>query len=128
MSVPLLLAGWSRRCALGEATPEDVGRAPQSPALEDRDGWVSYSYNEPLASWEFVRDYGMLVNEAAMSTCWYQRDACMEEVVQRSRVIDEQISTLVLIRRDPTRCLGGKVVPACRTHPVLAQTPTCHLG
>ena len=66
-----------------EATPEDVVALAKRLALEDpRMVGVAYTYNEPLVSWEFVRDCGMLVHEAAMSNVLVSAGCVSEEVVQ----------------------------------------------
>ena len=112
-----------------EATPEDVVALAKRLALEDpRMVGVAYTYNEPLVSWEFVRDCGMLVHEAGMSNVLVSAGCVSEEVVQAvAPLIDAANVDLKSFSAETYEMLGGNLACVQNTIQLLAQTPTCHL-
>lgn len=95
---------------------------------DDRMIGVAYTYNEPLVCWEYVRDTGVLVHEAALANVLVTAGCVSEKVVRAvAPLIDAANVDLKSFSESTYRSLGGDLKAVKRTIGMLAQTPTCHV-
>ncbi len=116
-------AGWR------EVSPEEV--VSLAKRLHDGDPrmvGVAYTYNEPLVTWEFVRDCATLVHEAGLSNVLVSAGYVNQQVVDAvAPLIDAANIDLKTFRRTTYTLTGGDLATVQATIRALAATPTCHL-
>lgn len=112
-----------------EVALEDVAGIARRLRNEDpRMVGVAYTYNEPLVSWEFVRDCGRLVHEAGLSNVLVSAGCVMPDVISAvAPLIDAANIDLKSFRDETYRLVGGSLSAVKATIEALAATPTCHL-
>lgn len=89
---------------------------------------VAYTYNEPLVSWEYVRDAAELVHEAGLSNVLVSAGCVNAQVVEKiAPLIDAANIDLKSSREKTYRMLGGDLATVQRTIEILAATATCHV-
>lgn len=112
-----------------EVTPEYVVALAQQLRDEDpRTVGIAYTYNEPLVSWEFVRDCGVLAHEAGLSNVLVSAGCVSQEVVREvAPLIDAANIDLKTFRQETYALTGGRLATVKATMEALAATPTCHL-
>lgn len=112
-----------------EFSPEDI--AALAVRLHDEDArmvGVAYTYNEPLVSWEFVRDCGKLVHEAGLTNVLVSAGCVSAAVVREvAPLIDAANIDLKAFSPQTYRRIGGDLEAVKETIRTLAVTPTCHL-
>jgi len=116
-------AGWR------EVSPEEV--VSLAKRLHDGDPrmvGVAYTYNEPLVTWEFVRDCAALAHEAGLSNVLVSAGYVNQQVVDAvAPLIDAANIDLKTFRRTTYTLTGGDLATVQATIRALAATPTCHL-
>ncbi len=112
-----------------EVTPEYVVALAQQLRDEDpRTVGIAYTYNEPLVSWEFVRDCGVLAHEAGLSNVLVSAGCVSQEVVREvAPLIDAANIDLKSFSAQTYESLGGSLECVQSTIRMLAQVPSCHL-
>ena len=112
-----------------EVTPEYVVALAQQLRDEDpRTVGIAYTYNEPLVSWEFVRDCGVLAHEAGLSNVLVSAGCVSQEVVREvAPLVDAANIDLKSFSAQTYESLGGSLECVQSTIRMLAQVPSCHL-
>lgn len=110
-----------------EISPEEVVETARG--LRDRGCiGVAYTYNEPLISWEFVRDTGALAHEAGLVNVIVSNGQATETVLSEVvPLVDAANIDLKCFTEGGYRSLGGSLAAVKRTIETLAASPTCHL-
>ncbi|MBR2682328.1 MAG: AmmeMemoRadiSam system radical SAM enzyme [Atopobiaceae bacterium] len=110
-------------------TPEDI--AGLAMRLHDEDSrmvGVAYTYNEPLVSWEYVRDCGQLVHTVGLENVLVSAGCVTEDVVREvAPLIDAANIDLKTFSADRYRHIGGDLAIVQETIRILAATPSCHV-
>lgn len=89
---------------------------------------IAYTYNEPLTSWEFVRDTAVLAHEGGLVNVLVSNGMANEPVVDElAPLIDAANIDLKCFTDEGYRMLGGDLATVRRTIETLAATDTCHL-
>ena len=112
-----------------EASPEDVAAlATRLHAEDPRMAGVAYTYNEPLVSWEFVRDCAELVHKAGLSNVLVSAGCVNEQVIAEvAPFIDAANIDLKTFSEKTYRTCAGELATVQATIRTLAATPSCHL-
>lgn len=130
---------WCQNASISQAGEGDVGWRTYSPeriaalaaelaADDPRMVGVAYTYNEPLVSWEFVRDCSELVHQAGLSNVLVSAGCVSAEVIRAvAPLIDAANIDLKSSRAETYRMLGGDLELAKQTIALLAGTPGCHV-
>ena len=89
---------------------------------------IAYTYNEPLVSWEFVRDTAQLAHEHGLVNVLVSNGMAQSHVVDElAPLIDAANIDLKCFTAEGYRSLGGNLETVKRTIETLARTGTCHL-
>lgn len=89
---------------------------------------IAYTYNEPLVSWEFLRDTATLAHEAGLVNVLVSNGMAGAEVLAEvAPLVDAANIDLKCFTEDGYRSLGGNLQAVKRTIQVLAAAPGCHL-
>lgn len=130
---------WCQNHAISQAGKDDVAWRELTPATirtlavdahaqDSRMAGVAYTYNEPLVSWEYVRDCGELVHEAGLANVLVSAGCVSERVIKKVMpLIDAANIDLKSFRADTYRALGGDLGAVRRTIELLSATSACHL-
>ena len=110
-----------------EMAPEEV--IEQALALKRRRCiGIAYTYNEPLVSWEFVRDTAQLAHEAGLANVLVSNGMATEAVLDEvAPLVDAANIDLKCFSDEGYRALGGDFETVKRTIETFAALPTCHL-
>ena len=110
-----------------EIAPDEVVET----ALDLRDRGcigVAFTYNEPLITWEFVRDTAQLAHEAGLVNVLVSNGMASEEVLREVvPLIDAANIDLKCATEAGYRSLGGDLEAVKRTISVLVAEPKCHV-
>lgn len=89
---------------------------------------VAYTYNEPLVSWEYVRDCGEYVHHFGLDNVLVSAGCVSPQVIEAiAPLIDAANIDLKTFREETYRLTGGDLATVKATIEALAATPTCHL-
>lgn len=112
-----------------ELSPQALAQlAVQAHEADSRMVGVAYTYNEPLVSWEYVRDAGRLVHEAGLANVLVTAGCVSEHIVREvAPLIDAANVDLKSFQPDVYRRIGGDLSCVQRSIEVLAATPSCHV-
>ncbi|MDO4532434.1 MAG: radical SAM protein [Coriobacteriia bacterium] len=89
---------------------------------------IAYTYNEPLITWEFLRDTAQLAHEAGLVNVLVSNGMANAEVIgQVAPLIDAANIDLKCFTVEGYRSLGGDLAAVKHTIETLAALPTCHL-
>ena len=89
---------------------------------------VAYTYNEPLVSYEYVRDCARLVRGAGLKNVLVSAGCVSEHVVcEVAPLLDAANIDLKSFSEESYRMMGGDLSMAKRTVEILAAEPGCHL-
>lgn len=112
-----------------EISPEElVNLAVRLNDEDSRMVGVAYTYNEPLVSWEFVRDCGRLVHDVGLSNVLVSAGCVGAQVIEEvAPLIDAANIDLKSFRAETYRHIGGDLATVQETIRLLAATPTCHV-
>jgi len=110
-----------------EVAPSDVVETALS--LRERGCiGVAYTYNEPLITWEFVRDTARLAHEAGLANVLVSNGMATEGVLNEvAPLIDAANIDLKCANEEGYRSLGGDLRTVKRTIEALVSSPTCHV-
>ncbi|MDO5709413.1 MAG: AmmeMemoRadiSam system radical SAM enzyme [Coriobacteriales bacterium] len=110
-------------------SPEELMKlAVRLNAEDSRMVGVAYTYNEPLVSWEFVRDCGLLMHEVGLSNVLVSAGCVSSAVVQEiAPLIDAANIDLKSFSSETYRTIGGDLATVQETIRLLAATSSCHL-
>ena len=110
-----------------EITPEEVVDA--AIGLRDRRCiGVAYTYNEPLVTWEFVRDTARLAHGAGLVNVLVSNGMASQAVLAEiAPLIDAANIDLKCFTEEGYRSLGGDLPTVRQTIRTLAEQPGCHL-
>ena len=89
---------------------------------------IAHTYNEPLISWEYVRDTGILAHEAGLANVLVSNGCAQSSVIDElAPLIDAANIDLKGFASDYYRWCGGNIdaVKGCIRR--LAAEPSCHL-
>ena len=113
-----------------EVTPEYVVALAQQLRDEDpRTVGIAYTYNEPLVSWEFVRDCGVLAHEAGLSNVLVSAGCVSQEVVREvAPLIDAANIDLKSFSAQTYESLGGSLECVQSTIRMLDADITLHVS
>lgn len=110
------------------SSEELSGLAVRLHAEDPRMVGVAYTYNEPLVSWEFVRDCGLLMHEAGLANVLVSAGCVSSAVVQEiAPLIDAANIDLKSFSSETYRTIGGDLATVQETIRLLAATSSCHL-
>lgn len=110
-----------------EVTPEEVVRTAVDLA-DRRCIGIAYTYNEPLITWEFVRDTAMLAHEAGLMNVIVSNGMASGHVVaELAPLIDAANIDLKCFTAEGYQTLGGDFGTVRATIETLANTSTCHV-
>ncbi len=124
---------------ISQAGASDIGWREVSPQelvdkaldLQRRDPRVvglAYTYNEPLAGWEYVRDCSRLAHEHGLANVLVSSgNACDSVVAQLEGLIDAANIDLKAATQEGYDRLGGSLSCVKQTIARLAADPACHL-
>ena len=89
---------------------------------------IAYTYNEPLVSWEYVRDGARLAHEAGLA-CVLVSNGCANEPVMRALapLVDAANIDLKGFAAEAYRTCGGDLACVRRTLELLVAQDGCHL-
>ncbi|MBQ6394809.1 MAG: AmmeMemoRadiSam system radical SAM enzyme [Atopobiaceae bacterium] len=130
---------WCQNSSISQAGEGDIGWREYTPeriaalaaelnADDPRMVGVAYTYNEPLVTWEFVRDCAELVHAAGLSNVLVSAGCVSTEVIREvAPLIDAANIDLKSFREDTYRMLGGDLGLAKSTIGMLASVPSCHV-
>ena len=112
-----------------EATPEAlVALGERLHAKDPRMIGIAHTYNEPLVSWEFVRDTALLAREAGLATVLVSNGCATAEVVDAlAPLVDTANIDLKSFSPAFYEECGGSLELAQATIQRLAAEPGCHL-
>lgn len=89
---------------------------------------VAYTYNEPLVSWEFVRDTAVLAHDAGLQNVLVSNGMAAQGVLEvLAPLIDAANIDLKCFSEEGHRRLGGDLATVKRTIEKLGSSGTCHL-
>ena len=89
---------------------------------------IAYTYNEPLVSWEFLRDTAMLARDAGLVNVLVSNGLATEAVLAEiAPLIDAANIDLKCFSDEGYRSLGGDLAATKRTIETLAALPSCHV-
>jgi len=89
---------------------------------------IAYTYNEPLAGWEFVRDTARLAHEAGLKNVLVSNGMVNAgPLAEVAPLIDAANIDLKCFTEEGYRSLGGDLVAVKSTIETLAHLETCHL-
>lgn len=110
------------------SSEELAGLAVRLHAEDPRMVGVAYTYNEPLVSWEFVRDCGLLMHEVGLANVLVSAGCVSSAVVQEiAPLIDAANIDLKSFSSETYRTIGGDLATVQETIRLLAATSSCHL-
>ena len=110
-----------------EMTPDEIVSTARELAAQRCIG-IAYTYNEPLVTWEFVRDTGVLAHEAGLSNVLVSNGMATEAVLaQLAPLIDAANIDLKCFTAEGYRSLGGSLDAVRHTIEALAAMPSCHV-
>ena len=109
------------------ATPQEI--VQQALDLRNRDCiGIAYTYNEPLAAWEFVRDTAELAHAAGLKNVLVSNGMVnAEPLAEVAPLIDAANIDLKCFTEEGYRSLGGDLAAVKRTIETLAALDSCHL-
>jgi pyruvate formate lyase activating enzyme len=112
-----------------EVLPEDIAALAERLHAEDpRMAGVAYTYNEPLVSWEFVRDCAELVHEAGLANVLVSAGCVNAQVIAAvAPLIDAANIDLKSFSPATYRMCAGDLATVQETIRMLAASPACHL-
>ena len=110
-----------------EASPEWI--VERACALRNRGCiGIAYTYNEPLVSWEFVRDTGKLAHEAGLVNVLVSNGLATSAVLDEvAPLIDAANIDLKCFSEAGYRALGGDFATVKATIERLVASGTCHV-
>ena len=122
-----IAAAGAEDVAWREMTPGEV--VAQALALAEYDCMgIAYTYNEPLVSWEFLRDTAKLAHEAGLANVLVSNGMASADVLAEvAPLIDAANIDLKCFTSEGYRSLGGDLGAVRRTIEELAAMPMCHL-
>lgn len=89
---------------------------------------VAYTYNEPLVSWEYVRDAGAAVHDAGFDNVIVSNGCASESVIRELvPVLDAANIDLKCFSNEGYEYLGGDFATVKNTIEALAESGTCHV-
>ena len=89
---------------------------------------IAYTYNEPLITWEFLRDTAQLAHKAGLVNVLVSNGMANAEVLdQVAPLLDAANIDLKCFTDDGYRSLGGNLAAVKHTIETLAAMSTCHL-
>ena len=89
---------------------------------------IAYTYNEPLITWEFLRDTSQLAHDAGLVNVLVSNGMANAEVIEQvAPLIDAANIDLKCFTDEGYRSLGGDLSAVKHTIETLAALPTCHL-
>ncbi|MBQ9000980.1 MAG: AmmeMemoRadiSam system radical SAM enzyme [Eggerthellaceae bacterium] len=89
---------------------------------------IAYTYNEPLAGWEFVRDTALLARDAGLSNVLVSNGMASSGVIaELAPLIDAANIDLKCFTESGYRMLAGDFAAVRHTIEALAVEPGCHL-
>ena len=89
---------------------------------------IAFTYNEPLVSWEFVRDCAQVAHEAGLANVLVSNGCACEPVIRElAPLIDAANIDLKGFTEEAYRTCGGDLATVRRTIELLAAAPGCHL-
>lgn len=108
-------------------SPQDVVNSALSLAGHNCIG-VAYTYNEPLVSWEFIRDTGSLAHQAGLANVLVSNGMAQPSVLSKiAPIIDAANIDLKCFTEQGYRGLGGNLDAVKNTIQTLAALPSCHV-
>lgn len=110
-------------------SPEElVALACRRRELDPRVIGIAHTYNEPLVSWEYVRDCALLARRQGLATVLVS-NGCASEAAARALVplLDAANVDLKSWRPEVYRRYGGDLDAVRRTIEMLTREPDCHL-
>ena len=112
-----------------ELAPTDVAQLAARLHSEDPHMvGVAYTYNEPLVTWEYVRDCAQLVHDEGLANVLVSAGCVSAGVVREiAPLIDAANIDLKTMRVQTYRQLGGDLAQVQETIRLLSAEPTCHL-
>ena len=112
-----------------EVSPVELVASAQR--LREEDPFVSgiaYTYNEPLVSWEYVRDCSVLAHQAGLKNILVSNGCANEPII---RELAPLIDAANIDLKGPSQKFydncAGDFATVQKTIEILAATPTCHL-
>lgn len=89
---------------------------------------IAYTYNEPLISWEFLRDTAMMAHAVDLANVIVSNGMATAQVINELvPYLDAANIDLKCFTEEGYRSLGGDLETVKATIETLAATPTCHL-
>lgn len=89
---------------------------------------IAYTYNEPLAGWQYVRDTAQLAHAAGLKNVLVSNGCASEAIVkQLLPLIDAANIDLKGPNQDFYDICGGSYSAVCRTIELMATQPSLHL-
>jgi pyruvate formate lyase activating enzyme len=89
---------------------------------------IAHTYNEPLMTWEYVSDVGMLAHRVGLANVLVSNGFANARVIDRiAPVVDAANIDLKGFTEPFYRWCGGDLATVKRTVERLAAEPTCHL-
>ncbi|MDO5116956.1 MAG: AmmeMemoRadiSam system radical SAM enzyme [Eggerthellaceae bacterium] len=89
---------------------------------------IAYTYNEPLAGWEFVRDTAQLAHDAGLKNVLVSNGMVnAEPLAEVATLIDAANIDLKCFTEEGYRTLGGDLTAVKRTIETLVRSGTCHV-
>ena len=112
-----------------EMAPDEVAALAARMGAEDaRMQGVAYTYNEPLAAWEFVRDCARAVRERGLANVLVSAGCMSREVIAKvAPLIDAANIDLKSFSEKTYRAIGGDLASVKDCIRALAAEPGCHL-
>ncbi len=108
-------------------TPNELVAEAKRLRLQGNIG-IAYTYNEPLVSWEFVRDTAQLAHEAGLKNVLVSNGMANEHIINALLpYLDAANIDFKGFTQDFYDFASGKLAAVKRTIEKLAACPTCHL-
>ena len=112
-----------------EVSPIELVASAQRLREEDPSvSGIAYTYNEPLVSWEYVRDCSVLAHQAGLKNILVSNGCASEPII---RELAPLIDAANIDLKGPNQKFydncAGDFATVQKTIEILAATPTCHL-
>lgn len=112
-----------------EVSPIELVASAQRLREEDPSvSGIAYTYNEPLVSWEYVRDCSVLAHQAGLKNILVSNGCANEPII---RELAPLIDAANIDLKGPNQKFydncAGDFATVQKTTEILAATPTCHL-
>lgn len=110
-----------------ETTSEELVNTAKDLASQRCIG-IAYTYNEPLVTWEFVRDTATAAHEAGLVNVLVSNGMATKPVLSEiAPLVDAANIDLKCFTAEGYRSLGGDFATVCHAIETLAAMPSCHL-